>query len=148
MTAMNIRPVLLLTAALLSAGSLWPAAARTEMSNRQGGHAAIWQRVQAPVAPEGGDVLVPPLKSDWEIERDVSGALFASPLVDQQKITVTVADGVAHLTGTVRSLAEREAAERSALEAGARAVDNDLAVVGGPHNTTPPTFSDPDPDAF
>jgi len=71
-------------------------------------------------------------KSDWEIETDIENELFWSPFVDSDEVNVEVDAGVAHLTGTVDTWAERRAAAENAIEGGAVAVDNDLAVVYGP----------------
>lgn len=72
------------------------------------------------------------IKTDWEIESQIKDELFWSPFVDRDDVNVTVEDGIAELTGTVDTWSEREAAEENALEGGAVAVDNDLAVAYGP----------------
>jgi osmotically-inducible protein OsmY len=72
------------------------------------------------------------IKTDWEIEQEINDELFWSPFVDADQVKVEVEDGVAELTGTVDTWAEREAAEENALEGGALIVDNDLAVSYGP----------------
>lgn len=71
-------------------------------------------------------------KSDWEIREDILEELFWSPFVDEDEVVVTVDDGVATLTGTVDTWAERASATENALEGGAVAVDNDLKVIYGP----------------
>lgn len=138
----KIRPIgrTVLLSMLLLAGGPRYAAAQGDLAHRPVGGAAIWERVQGPLTPS---------KSDWEIEREVRSELFANPLVKSRDIDVTVVDGVARLTGSVESRAERDAAERSALEAGARRVDNGLAIVRGPGTYTPrPSTSDPDGDSL
>lgn len=85
-------------------------------------------------APAGGDM---PLKDDWEIEEDIRDEIIWSPYVESSEVDVEVNDGVAHLTGTVDTWNEREAATENALEGGAVAVDNDLAVHYGPEYYMP-----------
>jgi osmotically-inducible protein OsmY len=80
---------------------------------------------------------VPDAETDWEIERNVKKALFRNPYVDSEDIDVTVNEGVVRLTGTVMTWSEREQAEKSARQGGARSVDNDLAVVRGPGSEQP-----------
>jgi osmotically-inducible protein OsmY len=69
---------------------------------------------------------------DWEIEQSIEDELWWSPFVDSEDITVTVEDGVAELTGTVDTMAERAAAQANAYQGGAIYVDNDLVVEFGP----------------
>jgi osmotically-inducible protein OsmY len=71
-------------------------------------------------------------KTDWEIREDVQDELYWSPFVDSDKVTVTVDDGAATLTGVVDTWNERQAASENAYEGGAVAVDNDLSVHYGP----------------
>jgi osmotically-inducible protein OsmY len=71
-------------------------------------------------------------KSDWQIAADIASELFWSPFVDRDEVSIEVTDGVAHLTGTVDTWAERNAATDNALEGGATGVDNDLLVDYGP----------------
>ena len=80
---------------------------------------------------------VPGPETDWEIERNVRKALFRNPYVDSEDIDITVNEGVVQLTGTVKTWSEREQAEKSARQGGARSVDNDLAVVRGPDYDPP-----------
>lgn len=70
--------------------------------------------------------------TDWEIRQNIRDELWWSPFVDSGDITVTVDDGIAHLTGTVDTMAERAAAEANAYQGGAIFVDNDLGVGFGP----------------
>lgn len=67
-------------------------------------------------------------KSDTEIKDDIESELWWSPFVDSDEVHVDVDDGVATLTGTVDTWAERQAATDNAYEGGATRVDNELAV--------------------
>ena len=84
-----------------------------------------WYDAYEPDQPSAG-------KSDWEIEQNIEDEFFWSPFVDGDDITVQVEDGVAHLTGTVDTWSEYEAARENALEGGAVIVDNDLLILYGP----------------
>lgn len=79
-----------------------------------------------------GDTDRPPVMSDWRIERSVRDRILWSPFVKLSDVDVVVEDGIATLTGSVETRAEREAAARAALQGGAAAVDNDLYVEGAP----------------
>lgn len=68
------------------------------------------------------------LDTDAEIHEEIHEELFWSPFVDADEVRVTVNDGVATLTGTVDTWAERRAATENAFEGGAMWVDNDLVV--------------------
>ena len=76
-------------------------------------------------------------KTDWEIKEDIDDELFWSPFVDSDDVSVSVDDGVAELTGTVDTWAERETATVNAIEGGAVTVDNDLSVRYGPEYYEP-----------
>lgn len=67
-------------------------------------------------------------RPDWEIREDIEDELWWSPFVDADEVTVTVDEGTATLTGTVDSVAERNAATEQALEGGAVVVHNDLEI--------------------
>lgn len=69
-----------------------------------------------PVAPEGVWVpsCPPPQWRDWEIREDIELRLAYNPLVDAGSVGVCVRQGVATLSGTVRSAYERDVAARSA----------------------------------
>ena len=67
-------------------------------------------------------------KSDPEIAEAIRNELWWSPFVDADGITIVVEDGIATLTGTADSWAERQSATENAYEAGAVWVDNDLGV--------------------
>jgi osmotically-inducible protein OsmY len=72
--------------------------------------------------------LMPPIKSDGDLVRDVSEQLFWSPFVDRRDVTVVADGGRVTLLGTVDSWREYEEAATNALEAGALSVDNRLQV--------------------
>lgn len=76
-------------------------------------------------------------KDDWEIKKDIESELWWSPFVDQEDISVTVADGVATLVGQVDSLRDRRIATENAYEGGAREVRNHLRVRYGPDELRP-----------
>ena len=67
-------------------------------------------------------------KPDWEIVRDVNNRLKWNPFVNESAVDVSVDDGVVALTGTVYSRSEKNEAEKSAFQGGARNVKNDLDV--------------------
>lgn len=69
-----------------------------------------------------------PFKSDPKIKQDIKDEMWWSPFVDEDQVNVTVENGVAHLTGTVDSWTELNAATENALEGGATWVDNDIVV--------------------
>ncbi len=66
--------------------------------------------------------------TDREIYDAVESELFWSPFVDSDSVSVDVEDGVVTLTGKVGSRRERELAADNAIEGGALAVDNNLAI--------------------
>ena len=76
-------------------------------------------------------------KDDWEIKQDIESELWWSPFVDQEDISVTVADGVATLVGQVETLRDRRIATENAYEGGARKVRNHLRVRYGPDELRP-----------
>ncbi len=67
-------------------------------------------------------------RRDQEIEQEIRDELWWSPFVDADQVKVAVVDGVATLTGTVDSRAERRAATENAFEGGAVWVVNELDV--------------------
>ncbi len=71
-------------------------------------------------------------RTDPEIAEAVRGALTCNRLVPDHQIRSTVADqGTVTLTGTVRTLAQREEAERVVRElAGVRCVSNQITIEG------------------
>jgi len=76
-------------------------------------------------------------KDDWEIKQDIEFELWWSPFVDQEDISVTVAEGVATLVGQVDTLRDRRIATENAYEGGARKVRNHLRVRYGPDELRP-----------
>jgi osmotically-inducible protein OsmY len=69
-----------------------------------------------------------PLKTDRQIKDSIESQLWWSPFVSSDQVTVTVADGIATLTGTVDTWNERDAATENAYQGGATLVKNDLVV--------------------
>jgi osmotically-inducible protein OsmY len=69
-----------------------------------------------------------PLKTDLEIERDIRQALKWSPYVNAKDIHVRVREGVATLTGKVKTLRARRAAEANAYQGGAVKTVDDIEV--------------------
>jgi len=68
------------------------------------------------------------VKDDWELKDDVEAALWWSPYVPSEDITVTVDRGVVTLEGRVDTWNQRQRAKETAEEAGARKVVNKLTV--------------------
>jgi VCBS repeat-containing protein len=69
------------------------------------------------------------MKNNVQLQTDVRAELAWDPRIDDKEIRVTAADGVVTLTGSVRSYADKWAAERAAESVfGVKAVANDLAV--------------------
>lgn len=66
--------------------------------------------------------------SDEEIADNIRSEITWSPFVDGDKVSVSVEDGVAILTGTASSWLERRKAEETAREGGAIHVRNRLEV--------------------
>jgi osmotically-inducible protein OsmY len=56
------------------------------------------------------------MKTDREIQDAVERRLWSAPGIDAADVGVSVQDGVVVLTGAVRTFAEREAAEQTALD--------------------------------
>lgn len=79
-----------------------------------------------------------PVKSDSAIERDAEAGLVWNPFVDATEIDVSVANGVATLTGTAGSYADLVEAEREAFDAGATRVVNQLALDALPDGAVAP----------
>ncbi len=69
------------------------------------------------------------MKTDMQIKRDVLDQLAGEPSVTASAIGVAVRDGVATLTGTVPTYAEKCAAERAARRvAGVQAIAEEIRV--------------------
>ncbi len=71
-----------------------------------------------------------PLRSDRQIEKGIKSELEWSPFVNLGDVKVSVSDGVATLTGRVKSWSEREAAIKNAFEGGAVEVEAERLIVG------------------
>lgn len=70
-----------------------------------------------------------PESSAADIERQIQAAIERSAALDANSITVTKIDGVVRLEGTVRSIAQRKAAQRAAESAaGVAKVENQIVV--------------------
>jgi len=65
-------------------------------------------------------------KSDWEIKQDIRHALQWSPRLPDATIRIKVEDGKVTLRGTVQTKQEALLAQHTALEVGARSVQNEL----------------------
>lgn len=68
------------------------------------------------------------IKNDTAIESDIENHLWWSPYVNGRDVVVNVENGVATLSGTVRTVNERNEAREQAYEGGARWVINNLVV--------------------
>jgi osmotically-inducible protein OsmY len=74
-------------------------------------------------------IAVTPHVSVGDVKAKIEEALKRSAVIDSQRIRVDAREGVIVLTGTVRSLAERDDAERAAWAApGVTRVDDRLVV--------------------
>ena len=69
-----------------------------------------------------------PFGTDSDIAKRIKDGFLWTPFVHSGNIHVSVVNGKATLTGTVRSFRERQAASDNALDAGAVTVDNELKV--------------------
>lgn len=76
-------------------------------------------------------------RPDEEIRDRIEEELAWSPFVDEDRVVVTVEDGIAALTGVVDDLRERRAATDNAYQGGARKVRNHLKVRYGPEFLQP-----------
>ncbi len=75
------------------------------------------------------EIAVKPSASPTEVKRKIIAALTARALLGEDRIVVEAADGEVTLSGHIRSLMEREEAERIAWAApGVTRVDNRLIV--------------------
>jgi osmotically-inducible protein OsmY len=74
-------------------------------------------------------ITIQPSVTPAELKEKIEDALVRNAEIDADRITVEVQGGKAILKGTVRSWAEREAAERAAWSApGITSVDNRIQV--------------------
>ena len=74
-------------------------------------------------------IVVKPRVCADDVRRKIEEALKRSAVIDAQRISVEARDGAVVLTGTVRSLAERDDADRAAWAApGVTKVDNRLVI--------------------
>ena len=73
--------------------------------------------------------VMPQIRTDRQIRRDIEVALLADPAADSYEISVAVNDGIATLTGTVESRAEKQLADRVAKTVrGLKQLNNDIMV--------------------
>jgi osmotically-inducible protein OsmY len=75
-------------------------------------------------------------KADKTIDAKITRRINADPTLKKHHVKVSVDDGVAKLSGTVRTDAERERAERLAMAAGATRVENKIEVEPNAKGTT------------
>lgn len=76
-------------------------------------------------------IVVKPCVSAGDVKAKIEDALKRSAAIDSHRIRVEARDGAVVLTGTVRSLAERDDAERAAWAApGVTKVEDRLVVAG------------------
>jgi osmotically-inducible protein OsmY len=74
-------------------------------------------------------IVVKPTVSASDVKAKIEEALKRSALIDSQRISVEAREGTVVLTGTVRSLSERDDAERAAWAApGVTKVDDRLML--------------------
>jgi Predicted periplasmic or secreted lipoprotein len=74
-------------------------------------------------------IVVKPRVSAGDVKAKIEDALKRSAVIDSQRVSVEARDGAVVLTGTVRSLAERDDTERAAWAApGVTKVDDRLVV--------------------
>lgn len=73
--------------------------------------------------------IAPPAAAGRDLRKRISEALYRNGGLDAKRITVSVSDHVATLTGTATSWQQRQAAERAAYDApGITMVDNQILV--------------------
>jgi osmotically-inducible protein OsmY len=65
---------------------------------------------------------------DKELEQDVNEEFFWNPILDDDKIQVSVDDGVVTLKGTVLEYRQKTEAKEEALDAGAKRVRNNIKI--------------------
>jgi len=75
-------------------------------------------------------ITIKPKLQAAEIQKKINAAFHRNATIDSKKVTVTVSDNKATLSGTVRSLAEKEDAENAVWAApGVNFVDSKLIIV-------------------
>jgi osmotically-inducible protein OsmY len=79
-------------------------------------------------------------KSDNQIKLDIESQFFWSPFVDAAKINVSVANGVATLTGEADSLHDITEVTKNAFEGGAQHVISKITIKGGVEPTSAYNF--------
>jgi osmotically-inducible protein OsmY len=83
-------------------------------------------------------IAVLPLAGERDVKKRIMQALHRMADVDARRVTVDVADGVARLSGTVQTWAERDAAANAAAAApGITMIDNQLVVEPRPLDEVP-----------
>jgi len=82
----------------------------------------------APYVTNWYDLSAQPFGTDAEITNRIKAGFLWNPFMHAGGIHVSVVNGKATLTGTVRSFRERQAASDDAFDAGAVVVDNELKV--------------------
>ena len=80
------------------------------------------------VSNELGLDHVPPRKRDWQVAEEIRWRLGVSPGVRAEAVAVQVREGVAYLTGTVRTEEEERIVVRQAARVAPRLVVNHLTV--------------------
>lgn len=71
---------------------------------------------------------VPPAKHDWQLEEEIRWRLGVSPGIQADRVAVRVVEGVAYLTGTVRTEEQERLVVRQARRVAPRMVVNHLAI--------------------
>jgi osmotically-inducible protein OsmY len=94
----------------------------------------IASRVNGVVEVENRIEIRPPQvrKSDWYIEQEIERSLNWDALVDASKITVSVENGVATVSGEVDTRQQLAGIVRTALEAGAEYVESKIFIRNAP----------------
>ncbi len=79
-------------------------------------------------AADEGDIA-----RDWEILESIYNQLYNSPVLESEKIKVTVYNGMVNLSGIVDSQLEKDTAEKIATKAGAERIFNFIEVEHNPN---------------
>jgi hyperosmotically inducible periplasmic protein len=91
---------------------------------------------QATAAPQATATTTSSDKADKAIDAKITRRINADASLKRHHVKVSVDNGVAKLSGTVRTDAERERAEKLAMAAGAARVENRLEVEPNAKGTT------------